>query len=160
MPTKTTAAVTTEQIATELLSVARTMNQVKRHDTFCKQAGVDLDRGGAALLYKLYSEGENARVTDLADRLGIDAPAVTRKVQQLERAGLLCRSADPDDARAHRLTLTTDGRRSIEQLLLARQHWLEETLVGWSQEDRAEFARLLNLFASTIAEVGGEHHGA
>ena len=83
----TTEHRTTENTASALLSLARVMNQFKTHDTFCRQAGVDLDRSGAALLYKLFSEGEDVRLGELAERLGIDSPAVTRKVQQLERAG-------------------------------------------------------------------------
>jgi len=159
VPTKTKVDATTEQIASSLLSVARLMNQVKRHDTLCRQAEVDLDRGGAALLFKLYSEGENVRITDLADRLGIDAPAVTRKVQQLERAGMLSRTVDPEDARALRLALTDEGRQSIERLLRARQDWIDAMLHGWSRQDRQEFGRLLGQFASSIA-AAAEPHGA
>ncbi|HML00064.1 MAG TPA: hypothetical protein VK428_07750, partial [Acidimicrobiales bacterium] len=67
----------TEEIAAALSSVARVVNQVKVHETLCKRAGVDLDRAGAALVYKLYTEGPNMRLTELADRLAIDPPAVT-----------------------------------------------------------------------------------
>jgi DNA-binding MarR family transcriptional regulator len=154
MPTKALKDRTTGAIASALLSVARAMNQVKTHDMLCRRAEVELDRGGAALLYKLYSEGEDVRPTDLTERLGIDSPGVTRKVQQLERAELLRRTPDPDDARASRLWLTDAGRSSIEALLAAREQWLEELLEGWSKTDRKEFARLLHLFASTISRGG------
>jgi DNA-binding MarR family transcriptional regulator len=157
MPANAARDTTTEAIAWALLSVARSMNQVKAHDWLCKQAGVDLDRGGAALLYKLYSEGDDVRPTDLAERLGIDSPAVTRKVQQLERAGLLRRSPDPEDARALRLRLTDTGRSSIERLFRAREERLEELLAKWSRCDLEDFARLLQLFASTLAGEGEEH---
>ncbi len=150
---------TTETIASALLSLARVMNQFKTHDTLCRQAGVDLDRGGAALLYKLFAEGEDVRLGELADRLGIDSPAVTRKVQQLERVGLVTRSPDPADARAARVRLAPAGRRSIEKLLRARELWLEEMLGDWSERDRAELARLLELLATTIAHLGESPHG-
>lgn len=140
----------TGSIAAALLAVSRAMNQVKSHELLAKRAGVDLDRSGAALLYNLYSEGDNVRLTELAERLGIDAPGVTRKVQQLEREGLLARAADPDDARAMRLTLTPAGRRSIDRLLAVREAWIEGTLEGWSGADRRDFARLLAQFASTM----------
>jgi DNA-binding MarR family transcriptional regulator len=151
---------TTSSIAAALLSVSRATNQVKAHDTLCKRAGVDLDRSGSALLYSLYSEGENVRVTDLAERLGVDSPGVTRKVQQLEREGLVSRSTDPDDGRASRLKLTPRGRRSIEALLWARERWLEGLLDGWSDADRRAFARLLALFAATIVDAGGPAGGS
>jgi DNA-binding MarR family transcriptional regulator len=147
----------TESTASTLLSLARVVNQFKTHDTFRRQAGVDLDRGGAALLYKLFSEGEDVRLGELAERLGIDSPAVTRKVQQLERAGMLTRSPDPDDARASRVRLAPAGRRSIEKLLHARELWLDQVLEGWSERDRAELARLLQQLAATIASYGESH---
>lgn len=160
MTTKAVTDHTTEEIAAALLAVARVMNQVKVHETMCKGAGVDLDRAGAALVYKLFTEGDDVRLTDLADRLGIDPPAVTRKVQQLERDGLLCRSSDPLDARALRLKLTRQGRLAIERLLHARQRWLDEVLQGWSEADRKQLARVLQQLASSIAEHGETTHGA
>jgi len=149
----------TEEIGSSLLAVARVMNQVRVHEALCKQAGVDLDRGGTALLYKLYVEGENVRLTDLAERLGIDSPAVTRKVQQLERRDLLSRSPDPQDARASRLRLTAGGRAAIECLLGARQAWLASLLEGWPEDDRRELARLLALFAQTMTQHAEVRHG-
>lgn len=153
-PSTTTDEQTTQSIASALLSVARVMTQVRVHEMLCRRAGVSLDRSGAALLYKLHTDGEGARITELAERLGVDSPAVTRKVQQLERAGLLRRESDPADARACRLTLTGDGRHSIEDLLRTRERWLAELLTDWSVEDRRELARLLEQFAATIVHNG------
>jgi DNA-binding MarR family transcriptional regulator len=150
---------TTTEISGALLSMARVLNQVRVHEAMCKRAGVQVDRGGAAVLYKLYVEGENVRITDLADRLGIDPPAVTRKVQQLERDGFVCRSVDPNDARASRLKLTRHGRSSIERLLRAREGWLGEVLSGWTRTDRRELARLLYLLASTLEQDVETRHG-
>jgi DNA-binding MarR family transcriptional regulator len=135
------------------------MNQVRVHAKLRAQAGVDIDRAGAAVLYKLLVEGESLRLCDLAERLGIDSPAVTRKVQQLEHLGLVVRSPDPVDGRASRLLLTRDGKRSIERLLDARRVWLENLLSDWPTADRKEFARLLQLFASTIEDDVEVRHG-
>jgi DNA-binding MarR family transcriptional regulator len=111
-------------------------------------------------VYKLYSEGENVRLTDLAERLAIDSPAVTRKVQQLEAAGFVCRSTDPVDARALRIKLTRTGRTAIERLLCARQQWFDQILNRWPSSERRELARLLDLLASSIAEHAEAGHGA
>ena len=150
---------TTGEIDAALLSVARVMNQVRVHTQLKAAAGVDIDRAGGAVLYKLLVEGESLRLCDLAERLGIDSPAVTRKVQQLEHLGLVVRSPDPVDGRASRLLLTREGERSIERLLGARRLWLEELLSEWPGADRVEFARLLQLFASTIEDDVEVRHG-
>jgi DNA-binding MarR family transcriptional regulator len=149
----------TGEIDAALLSVARVMNQVRVHTKLKAAAGVDIDRAGGAVLYKLLVEGESLRLCDLAERLGIDSPAVTRKVQQLEHLGLVVRSPDPVDGRASRLLLTREGKRSIEHLLEARRVWLEGLLSEWPGADRVEFARLLQLFASTIEDDVEVRHG-
>jgi DNA-binding MarR family transcriptional regulator len=154
-----TGDATTGEIDAALLSVARVMNQVRVHAKLRAEAGVDIDRAGGAVLYKLLVEGESLRLCDLAERLGIDSPAVTRKVQQLEHLGLIVRSPDPADGRASRLLLTDEGERSIEKLLGARRVWLEELLAEWPAEDRTQFARLLQLFASTIEQDVEARHG-
>jgi DNA-binding MarR family transcriptional regulator len=159
MTLRTTGDTTIGEIDGSLLSVARVMNQVRVHAKLRAEAGVDIDRAGAAVLYKLLVEGESLRLCDLAERLGIDSPAVTRKVQQLEHLGLVVRSPDPVDGRASRLLLTPQGRRSIERLLGARRQWLEDLLSAWPEADRQEFSRLLQLFAATIEEDVEVRHG-
>lgn len=152
--TQAPPAQATEEIAAALVSVARAMTQVRVHETLCRQAGVEVDRLGSAVLFKLVSEGGDVRVTELAERLSIDAPAVTRKVQQLERAGLVRRQSDPADARASRIDVTATGRRTIDRLQHAQAQWMGELLAGWSDVDRAELARLLQQLAVTIAVPG------
>ncbi len=159
MTLRTAGDTTTGEIDRSLLSVARVMNQVRVHAKLRSRAGVDIDRAGGAVLYKLLVEGESLRLCDLAERLGIDSPAVTRKVQQLEQLGLVVRSPDPVDGRASRLLLTRDGKRSIERLLDARREWLENLLSDWPTTDRKEFARLLQLFSSTIEDDVEARHG-
>jgi len=154
-----TGAATTGEIDDALLRLARVMNQIRLHTTLRAAAGVDIDRAGAAVLYKLLVEDEALRLRDLAERLGIDSPAVTRKVQQLEHLGLVVRSADPEDGRASRLVLTEDGRRSIELLLAARRRWLEDLLAEWPEIDRRAFASFLQHFATTIERDVEAHHG-
>jgi hypothetical protein len=90
-------------IESALHSLARRLRQMKLHQELTRQAGVDIDQAGLAVLYVLSDEDCSLRVTEVAARLAIDTPAVTRKAQQLERLGLVGRAKDTDDARA------TDG---------------------------------------------------
>src|SRR4051812_50228000 len=78
-------------IESALHSLARRLKQARLHDFVLRQAGVDIDQAGLAILYALHAEKASLRVTDLAERLGIDAPAVTRKAQRLQRPGLVGR---------------------------------------------------------------------
>jgi len=138
------------QVQGALQVVARSITQVRLHERLLRAAGVRLDRAGATLLHKLAAGGESLRVTDLAELLAVDAPTVTRKVQQLERDGLVTRHADPDDRRATRITLTAAGRRTLDKVLRARRAWLAHLLEGWDESELAVFATLLGRFSSSL----------
>ncbi len=133
-----------------LQTVARSITQVRVHERLLRLAGVRLDRAGATLLFKLAATGESLRVTDLAEVLGVDTPTVTRKVQQLERDGLVTRQCDPDDRRASRIRLTPAGRRTIERVRRARRAWLERLLQSWDDDDLSALADLLGRFAEDL----------
>jgi DNA-binding MarR family transcriptional regulator len=144
------------EIESALHSLARSLKQSRLHEFLLAQARVDADQAGLAVLYVLHIEGSGLRVTGLAEQLRIDAPAVTRKAQQLERSGLVSRSRDTADARATRLQLTPQGRRTINRFLAARRKWLTSLLAGWPEAEQAEFARLLRQFTSDIQRQMGE----
>jgi len=133
-----------------LQTVARSITQVRLHERLLRLAGVRLDRAGATLLFKLSAKGDALRVTDLAEILGVDTPTVTRKVQQLERDGMVVRQTDPDDGRASRIRLTPTGRRTIERVRRARRAWLELLLQEWGDEDLSTLAELLARFAEDL----------
>ncbi len=133
-----------------LQTVARSITQVRLHERLLRSAGVRLDRAGATLLFKLSAKGDSLRVTDLAEILGVDTPTVTRKVQQLERAGMVVRQTDPDDRRASRIRLTPAGRRTIERVRRARRAWLEQLLQDWDDDDLSVLADLLSRFAGDL----------
>jgi DNA-binding MarR family transcriptional regulator len=137
-------------IETALYALGRRLKQARLHDHFTRVAGVDIDQAGLAVLYALHGQKTGLRVTEVAARLGIDAPAVTRKAQQLERLRLVSRTADADDARASRLLLSPDGRRVLRRFLVARHRWLTTMLADWPEADRTEFARLIGRFTSDI----------
>jgi DNA-binding MarR family transcriptional regulator len=148
-----------EQIQAALQVVARSITQFRVHERLLQEAGVRLDRAGSALLYKLYQHGDTRRVTDLADLLGVDTPTVTRKIQQLEREGLVSRQADPDDGRVARIGLTSAGRRTLERVIKARRAWFDRLVEGWDDEELATFAHLLGRFSTTLENDLGDGRG-
>jgi DNA-binding MarR family transcriptional regulator len=137
-------------IESALHSLLRSLKQTKLHEYLLTKAGVDVDRAGTALLYVLYTEGTCLRVTDLAEQLQIEAPAVTRKAQQLEQSGLVSRAPDPNDGRATLLRLTVRGRRTINRILAVRRDWLTALLADWPEASRVECARLLGRLTNNI----------
>jgi DNA-binding MarR family transcriptional regulator len=133
-----------------LQNVARSITQVRLHERLLRLAGVRLDRAGATLLFKLSARDDSLRVTDLAEMLGVDTPTVTRKVQQLERDGLVVRQTDPCDRRASRIRLTPAGRRTIERVRRARRAWLDQLVQNWDDDELSALADLLTRFAEDL----------
>jgi DNA-binding MarR family transcriptional regulator len=133
-----------------LHSLVRSLKQARLHEYLLAQAEVDVDRAGMALLYVLYAEGTSMRITDLAEQLLIEAPAVTRKAQHLERMGLVSRARDQKDGRATQLELTEQGRRTTDRFLAVRRDWLTVLLSEWTETSQVEFAGLLSLFTTSV----------
>jgi DNA-binding MarR family transcriptional regulator len=141
---------TVDDVDVALQSLMRSLKQTRLRDHLRARAGVDLDQAGLAALYVLHTSQSSLRLTELAEQLRIDAPAVTRKAQQLERAGLVSRTRDENDARATRLELTDNGRRVLTRYLDGRRTWLATLLADWPEPERAEFARLLRRFNDDV----------
>ncbi len=139
------------QIQTSLQGVTQSTNQVRVHEELLRAAGVRLDRGGAALLYKLRLHADTPfRVTTLASLLGVDAPTVTRKVQQLERLGYVAREPDPEDGRASLIRLTRGGQDIVDRILAAHRDRLTRLFEGWDDDDVRRFGTLLERFSQSI----------
>jgi DNA-binding MarR family transcriptional regulator len=138
------------EIESALHSLSRSLRQGRLHEFLLAEARIDVDQAGLAVLYVLHVARTSLRLTDVSDRLHIDAPAVTRKAQQLERSGLVSRTRDGEDARATRLQLTAQGRRTISRFLAARKSWLVTLLDGWPTGQQADLARLLCQLAGDV----------
>ncbi|WP_165845533.1 MarR family winged helix-turn-helix transcriptional regulator [Streptacidiphilus pinicola] len=150
-----------ERLESALQAVMLVLKQERLHEFLIDRARADLDRAGVALLYVLYrddTEQVGLRVCDLAERLRVDAPTVSRKARQLERSGLLGRGADDVDHRAVRLRLTESGRAAIDAVLGARHDWLTEVLADWSPDEMAVFAGMLRGFADGVTRHLEDHH--
>jgi DNA-binding MarR family transcriptional regulator len=138
------------RVASSMTILSRAFTLSRSHEKLLKDAGVRLDRAGSALLFKLRAHGESARVSDLAELLGVDTPAVTRKVQQLERLGYVDIGPDVDDKRAKRVALTKSGERIIERIMLAVNHRLTRLFEGWTKEEVTIFSSSLEKFAHAL----------
>ena len=80
---------------------------------------------------------------ELAQRIGVETPTVTRAAQRMEAAGLVRRVPDQEDARLVRVYLTKRGREVQTLLPTLLRAATDEVLAGLTQEERAELVRLL-----------------
>jgi DNA-binding MarR family transcriptional regulator len=83
------------------------------------------------------------RLGDLAAAEGIAPSTLTRIVAVLEELGYVRRDADPRDARASTLAITTKGTETLEQLRQEGNHLLTEWLELLNPAQRAALADAL-----------------
>jgi len=101
-----------------------------------------------ALLRLLATADRDLGVMELARRLGINAAAVTRQVQAMERTGLVRRGADARDGRRSYVTLSPKGLARFKTIH-KRSHDLERSLSSIiSAEEMAAAATVLSKLRS------------
>jgi len=92
-----------------------------------REAPSDLSRTAAATLARLREDGPQ-RVGALAAAEVLTQPTITCVVQRLEREGLVEREADPQDARAVRISITDVGLQALDARSLSRAQALDGRL--------------------------------
>lgn len=117
-----------------------------------KQPGDNLDHSLHVVLFVLRCSGA-LRLSDLANRIELDASTASRHVRALEQLGLVRRSPDPDDGRAFRVELTEQGVEEWESGARRRMELLTAAMDGWSEDDILTFERLMTRFADGVASL-------
>lgn len=106
--------------------------------------------GGPArmrLLEALAAASHPLSVGEIADAVGVDQPRASRLVQQAFQLGLVRREADPEDARRTRVALTDAGAALVRGFRGERREAIDTALAGFTDEERADLARLLTKLA-------------
>ena len=132
-----------------LTRLLRQMTRPAFYRWLAAAGGVHLDRADYGVLVWI-AEAAPVRLTDLAESLGVDISTVSRRVRDLERAGLVRRSGDPADQRAFRLSLTAEGEDILGRVRRTRQEAMRRLLAGWSEGDRAQLACLLGCLSDEM----------
>jgi DNA-binding MarR family transcriptional regulator len=135
-----------DALSSSMQAFGRIVAQGRVIEAVLKRSRIDLSRADVGLLKVLLDSDVGIRQGDLADRLAVDAPTVTRRVQQLESRHLVRRTPDPLDRRAQLVQLTTAGHRTIERAMAAFHDWLETVLSTWKESDRDRLAELFARF--------------
>lgn len=87
----------------------------------------------APILARLRDHGP-MRSRQLAELIMLDPSTVSRQVDQLVKAGLVQRIADPDDGRATLLELSAAGLRALDEHAARINGLLEQVLHDWTVE--------------------------
>jgi len=105
-----------------------------------------------AILHRLYDK-EDSTLTALCEDLRYDLSVVSRQASWLTEQGLVCRTKDPHDGRAWKLSLTDQGRERFASARSARTTLLNRALAPFSAEERDTTAQVLASLNRALAET-------
>jgi DNA-binding MarR family transcriptional regulator len=125
------------------------LRRVQRIHVSTSEGDVYLDRSAYGIMCRLADEGPQ-RLGSFATVFGLDPSTITRQVQALERAGLAARTTDVTDRRASILDLTEEGREVLARTRAYRRQRLRDAMSDWSEQDKAEVARLLTKLNTSL----------
>ena len=133
-----------------LMQLGTVLNRSQLVERAMDHVGLPIDRPGMTVLMTLRMAGQPLRVGEIATRMQVVGPHVTRHLHDLEGAGLVRRVTDPTDQRARLIELTDSGAAAAGRYLEAILGWFTGAVADWSEEDRATFGRLLTRFVSDL----------
>jgi DNA-binding MarR family transcriptional regulator len=88
----------------------------------------------ASIMFMLAS-GRGLAAADLAREYGIDASAVTRLIDRLEKRGLITRLRSEEDRRVVRLALTEEGHQLAARIPAIFTHVIDKLTMGFTPEE-------------------------
>ncbi|CAM5656231.1 MarR family transcriptional regulator OS=Streptomyces antimycoticus OX=68175 GN=SSPO_089590 PE=4 SV=1 [Streptomyces antimycoticus] len=133
-----------------LTQLSGAVNRGRLTERAMEAAGVSVDRPAMSVLFTLRVAGGPLRVGEIASRMQVVGPHVTRQVNELARRGLVHRVTDPDDQRARLIEPTAEGAAVTDRYMRTVLGWFGDALAGWSPHDREVFGRLLARFVDDL----------
>src|SRR4051812_15672184 len=92
------------------------------------------------------------RPPDFTGSLMLTSSGTTKRLDRLERAGLIARAPDPDDRRAVTITLTDEGRLLIDRVTEAHMANEARLVGGLDASERERLGALLRKLSLTLPE--------
>ena len=133
-----------------LMQLGGVLNRSRLVERAMERVGMPLDRPALTVLVTLQMAGQPLRVGEIATRMQVVGPHVTRHLHELERRGLVRRTADPLDQRARLVELAPEGAAAAGRYLQTVLDRFTDALADWSDEDRRTFGRLLTRFVDDL----------
>lgn len=93
------------------------------------------------------------RPSDLAAQMRLDLSTISRHLHSLQQQGMVQRSADPDDARAQRISVTARGSDVLKRMMDRRAATIHDATAQWPEADRDALGGLLRRLADDLSDL-------
>jgi DNA-binding MarR family transcriptional regulator len=128
------------------------INRTASPDMFRVLGEVGLSFTQMKALFQL-SEHEDLTVKDLADRLGMSFPAMSRSIEGLVQRGYVARHESESDRRSKRIALLPQGREVLNRVTAAREAALTRFAAELSDAERTALHAALLPIAERIPSL-------
>jgi DNA-binding MarR family transcriptional regulator len=130
----------------------RTLKAVRldMHRRF-KEVGIDITPEQWVLLSALY-ERDGMSQAELAGNSYKDAPTVSRIIDLLDRKKLIQRVRIKEDRRSYQVTITPEGKATVEKALPAVLNARKKGWSGLTAEDHKVFLRIMDQIFQNFGE--------
>jgi DNA-binding MarR family transcriptional regulator len=118
-----------------------------------------VDKAGLAVLHEMRRLG-TIRPSDLATAMHLDLSTISRHLRSLEQQGLVQRTADPDDARAQRISITARGGDVLKRVMDHRAATIRDSIADWPEDERSALLQLLRRLADDLSKVAAPYSSA
>ncbi|MCB1381484.1 MAG: MarR family transcriptional regulator [Notoacmeibacter sp.] len=126
------------QAAARIQSVARLL----RTDLAGRLLAHGLYAGQDQIMLAL-AEGEQMTPGQLAQKIGVKPPTVTKTINRLQAQGFVAKSGSETDARVAHVTLTDAGREALKVIEKSVKRNERAALRGFDKKDRKALMKLL-----------------
>jgi DNA-binding MarR family transcriptional regulator len=108
---------------------------------------------GQAFCLRMLAAHDGITQRDMAERMHLARPTLSRMLQAMERANMIARRPDAADQRLTRVYLTDAGRDREREFTAVASDYVNRTIGTMSEDDRCELARLLDQLADSLSRV-------
>ncbi|MFJ6326442.1 MULTISPECIES: MarR family winged helix-turn-helix transcriptional regulator [unclassified Rhizobium] len=115
-------------------------------------AGFDLNSANFDMLATLRRSGEPYTLSpsDLMETMMVTSGTMTNRIDQLEKAGLVARSQNPNDGRSFLVSLTPKGFELIDAAVTAHVETQVRLISTLSEEERTALDGLLRTYLASF----------
>lgn len=144
------------EIFEALFEIVTFFNQPQQDRHLLQQADVPLEPAALPIVVRVGRQ-PGISIGQLADQIGRNHSSISRQVDKLMTAGWL-QETERGDQRVRQVELTPQGQRGLMQIKVARETAFREKLTDYSNNDRAELARVLQQLADTLTGEKETYH--
>ena len=121
-----------------------------------------IDQSSARMeaLSAIFNAQQKPSQVDIAKRLRIEGPTLTRMLDTLEVDGLVKREPDPGDRRSKKLKVTPKGEDDLKAIFEVADIYRDRLLEGMSESEKSEVIRVLRMLLGRLDEgLPGDDEG-